>query len=228
MAFDLIIFDSFYRFFPAGSSENDNVDVTMMYNVVDGFALIFPRTAIVTIHHTSKGAQGEKSKTDVGSGAGAFSRAPDTHLILREHEEKDCYVIEASCRSWPSPEAFTLKKNFPLFSVVEHNPEKLRGKRKVYSPAPAELDIAAFMSYLTPEPQAMTKIIGKMMEQQNWKREPTRLLILDLMDETGISQLTISDGAKRIGGIMAQKSADRGRPWKFWLANQRPLQEGQL
>ena len=41
----------------------------------------------------SKGDQSGKSTTDVGSGAGSQSRAADTHLIIRQHEQEDVAVM---------------------------------------------------------------------------------------------------------------------------------------
>ncbi len=44
-------------------------------------------------------SQAGKAITDVGAGAGSQSRATDTHLILRPHEEKNCAVLDAAVRS---------------------------------------------------------------------------------------------------------------------------------
>src|SRR6185369_1787645 len=78
--FKLIVVDAFYRTLPMETNENDNGTMANLYNHLDhiggklhsGFSLI---------HHASKGNQSEKAITDVGSGAGAQSRATDTHLI---------------------------------------------------------------------------------------------------------------------------------------------------
>jgi hypothetical protein len=58
---------------------------------IDGYAA-FLNAGWVNIHHTSKGDQSGKNTTDVGSGAGSQSRAADTHLIIRQHEENDVAV----------------------------------------------------------------------------------------------------------------------------------------
>ncbi|MGI6417616.1 MAG: hypothetical protein ACOX1P_18335 [Thermoguttaceae bacterium] len=60
-------------------SENDNAAIMSLYNVIDGYAARL-NTAWVNVHHASKGDQSGKGTTDVGSGAGAQSRAADTHL----------------------------------------------------------------------------------------------------------------------------------------------------
>ena len=62
--------------------ENDNAAVAGLYNALDGIADSMG-AGFCLIHHSSKGNQSDKAVTDVGSGAGAQSRAADTHLILR-------------------------------------------------------------------------------------------------------------------------------------------------
>ncbi len=125
-AFDLIILDAWYRLQPVGSDENSNGDVTALYNLLDSVAHKIG-CAFVCVHHSSKGNQGEKSVTDVGSGAGAQARAPDTHLILRAHEVDNAVVVEAAVRSWPPLEPFCMRHEHPIWSVDEYlNPADLR------------------------------------------------------------------------------------------------------
>jgi RecA-family ATPase len=87
-----IILDAFYRFVPSGASENDNQAMMSMYNTLDAIAQKLGCVFIV-IHHASKGSQGEKSVTDVGSGAGSMSRATDTHLVIRLLGPRSCCPI---------------------------------------------------------------------------------------------------------------------------------------
>lgn len=112
--FALIICDAFYRFLPGGMDENDNGAMAGLYNLIDRYADI-TGSAFVLIHHTSKGDQSQKSVTDVGSGAGAQSRAPDAHIALRKHEEDDCAVFQAEVRSWPKPQPLCLRWEYPLW-----------------------------------------------------------------------------------------------------------------
>jgi hypothetical protein len=72
--------------------------------------------AFVLIHHASKGDQSGKSVTDVGAGAGAQSRATDTHLILRPHAEDKVVVLDAAVRSWPPVEPICLRWDFPTWT----------------------------------------------------------------------------------------------------------------
>src|SRR5690606_36028070 len=98
--FKLVILDAFYRVLPSDADENDNAGMARVYNQVDRYAEMLG-AAFVMIHHTSKGNQSLKSITDVGAGAGSQSRATDTHLVLRPHEEDGAIVLDAAVRSWP-------------------------------------------------------------------------------------------------------------------------------
>jgi AAA domain len=124
--FRLIVLDAWYRFTPRGCDENSNGDVTAMYNRVDRYAEQ-TGASFVLIHHASKGFQSEKAVIDVGSGAGAQSRAADTHLVIREHDEIDCAVVDAVVRSWAPIQPFGIRWTFPLWSLDDTlDPENLR------------------------------------------------------------------------------------------------------
>ncbi len=110
----IVVADALYRFWPRGMSENDNGDVTQVYNRIDQYAEHL-KAAWLNIHHASKGDQSGKSVVDVGSGAGAQSRAADTHLVLRPHEERDVIVLEAAVRSFPPVAPLAIRWNYPLW-----------------------------------------------------------------------------------------------------------------
>lgn len=139
--FKVIILDSFYRFLPDGVSENDNATIANCYNVLDRLALKLG-CSFVLIHHSSKGNQSGKSVVDVGSGAGAQSRATDTHLVLRQHTEPEAVVLEAAVRSWKPIEPVALRWEFPVWNPddtldpADLKPEYSRAKKR----KPAEPD----------------------------------------------------------------------------------------
>jgi hypothetical protein len=112
----IIAFDSKYRFAAPGTSENENVDETQIYNLVNR---VGGNAVKIFIHHATKGSQSDKRVTDVGSGAGAQSRATDCHLVLREHAEPDTVVLEAALRSFPPVEPISLRWAFPLWHPAE-------------------------------------------------------------------------------------------------------------
>jgi len=135
----VIILDAFYRFMPQGGDENDNGTMANIYNRIDSFADRL-RCCFVLIHHSTKGSQSGKSVTDVGAGAGAQSRATDTHLVLRPHEEDGVVVLDAAVRSWPPVEPTCLRWDFPVWTVEEGlDPTQLKSERpsrKKDKPAP--------------------------------------------------------------------------------------------
>lgn len=126
--FSLIVWDSKYRFAPKGKSENDNQDEREIYDIADRIANHTGAANIFT-HHGSKGDQSGKRVTDVGAGAGAQSRATDTHLILREHEQSDVMVLETACRSFAPVEPLALQWAFPLWRPIDGiDTAKLKGR----------------------------------------------------------------------------------------------------
>jgi hypothetical protein len=126
----LVILDAWYRFLPPGFSENDNAQVMALYNRIDAYTSRLG-AAWVNVHHASKGDQSGKSTTDVGSGAGSQSRAADTHLVIRQHEQDDVAVIEAVVRSWPPVQPLAIRWTFPVWQLdTEADPRKLQRPRE--------------------------------------------------------------------------------------------------
>ena len=126
---DLVILDAFYRAVPQGTDENENAAMTTLYNHIDKYALQLG-CSFILVHHSSKGNQSGKAITDVGAGAGSQSRATDTHLILRPHEEAGAIVLDAAVRSWKPIEPFCLRWSFPLFNRADDlDPADLRPER---------------------------------------------------------------------------------------------------
>ncbi|TWT49360.1 hypothetical protein Pla22_45560 [Rubripirellula amarantea] len=116
--FDLIVIDAFYRVLPDKISENDNAAMTRVYNQIDAIAA-HKNASVVLIHHASKGDQSHKSITDVGAGAGAMTRATDTHLTIREHQDEGCVVVDAVTRSSQQPASRTARFEWPLWNVLD-------------------------------------------------------------------------------------------------------------
>lgn len=112
--YGLVIVDALYRWLPSKCSENDNGDMMRVYNRIDELAARWG-AAVVIVHHSSKGDQSEKAVTDVGSGAGAISRAADTHLTIHPHDDPALCVLEAVTRSWPRPDPFSIRYSYPIW-----------------------------------------------------------------------------------------------------------------
>ncbi len=167
--FKLVVLDAFYRFLPAGTDENDNGAMARLYNLVDRLAKALC-CAFVLVHHTSKGLQGHKNVTDVGAGAGAQSRAADTHVILRRHEEPNVAVFDAAARSWPPIDSFCLRWDYPIWTPArELDPANLESpysrRRSKRDPEPSEPAEPSWTperfaeSFLKSDPQAKEPIL---------------------------------------------------------------------
>lgn len=127
--FGVVILDALYKALPKDVDENSNGQITAIYNLLDGYAHAM-KAAFILVHHTSKGNQANKSVTDLGSGAGAQSRAPDTHLTLRRHQDDGVVSVYSCVRSFPPVDPFCLRKSDTNIWVPapECNPEALDGK----------------------------------------------------------------------------------------------------
>lgn len=127
--FDVIIIDALYKALPRDIDENSNGQITGIYNLIERIARE-QEAAIVLVHHTSKGNQANKSVTDIGSGAGAQSRAPDTHLALRPHREKGVVSVSCCVRSFRPVDPFCIKRDDNYLWVIapEYEPNDLEGK----------------------------------------------------------------------------------------------------
>lgn len=165
--FRVIVLDAFYRFMPSGGDENDNGTMANIYNLIDSLADRLG-CCFVLIHHSTKGSQSGKSVTDMGAGAGAQSRATDTHLVLRPHEEPGAVVLDAAVRSWPPIQPVCLRWSFPVWNV-DHSldPELLKPERPRRSrqrkgdarpekPPEPEWDVDRFVeTFVEDEPQTL-------------------------------------------------------------------------
>lgn len=128
--FSLVVVDALYRLLPERVDENSNAGMASVYNAIDSYAGKLG-AAFVLVHHMSKGNQSAKGITDVGSGAGAQSRAVDSHLVLRPHEKDDAVVLEAAVRSWPPINPLCLRWDFPLWRLdSDLDPAALKGASK--------------------------------------------------------------------------------------------------
>ena len=120
--YGLVVFDALYRMLPEQTNENDNGQMMRVYNHIDHLAKSWG-AAIVVIHHASKGDQSEKAITDVGAGAGAISRAADSHLTIRPHEQQGLHVLEAVTRSFLSPDPVSIRFTYPVWQAETIEPQ---------------------------------------------------------------------------------------------------------
>lgn len=136
----VIVIDAFYRVLPGDLDENKNGDMTRMYNMLDQWSAKLG-CAFIPVHHSSKGNQSSKGVTDVGSGAGAMSRAADTHVVIRQHDENGAAVMDAAVRSWPKVAPVCLRWNYPIWEAdlkldpADLKRERTKGKSRDAKPA---------------------------------------------------------------------------------------------
>lgn len=218
--FKLVVLDALYRLLPDGSEENSNSDVKSLYNRIDQYAERM-KAAFVCVHHSSKGSQSGKATTDVGSGAGSQSRAADSHIVLREHEEPGAIVLDGNVRSFPPIEPFCLRWQFPVWHLAEDlNPLALKPDR------PARPAKAA-----DPEKEAKEKAsqtTPKQFVEQFITAEPqTKAAILLAAQDAGLSAtrakqlFDIVTGNK--SGVYLWKGSDKRQ--KLFANREQPLLE---
>jgi hypothetical protein len=177
--FGLVALDSWYRLIPPGVDENSNSEMTALYNLLDSYAAALD-AAIVLIHHSTKGRQGDKQITDVGAGAGAMSRAADCHLILRAHADEGCAVLASALRSFAPMPALGLRWTYPTWALAaDIDVEELQRDRpsrrtavKTERPAkrvwtPADFVAAAVTDTPRPQKLIIAKAVGAGMSERN-------------------------------------------------------------
>lgn len=187
-AFKLIVLDAFYRFLPQGTDENDNAAMAQLYNCVDRIAERLG-CAIVLIHHASKGNQSGRGVTDVGSGAGAQSRAADAHFVLRPHEDEGAVVFDAAVRSWAPIAPIGLRWDFPIFKVdptLDTTQLRREGGRRnkggsnkcdPNKPSPTALNAKEFATkFLTNNPTPKSNIIDQIRNAGYSERQAKGML----------------------------------------------------
>lgn len=186
LEFKLIVLDAFYRFLPIGTDENDNGAMADLYNHLDYFANEL-KCSFVLIHHTSKGDQSFKSVVDVGAGAGAQSRATDTHLILRRHKDDGCVVLDGAVRSWAPIVPRGLRWAFPLWIYdPDIDPTQLHtpASKHKQSKEVEEWDTKRFVKeFLTPKPAQLEDIIEWAREDEISRRRVMNFLNFAVEDQ---------------------------------------------
>ena len=187
VGYKLIIIDAFYRAMPKDVDENDNGAVTSVYNLIDRYAQEIG-CAFVLVHHTSKGNQSQKSVTDVGAGAGAQSRAADTHIILRRHKEKDVVVMDSVVRSFKSVPPICLRWLWPVWNPeplcdpVELDGTKLSAQKRTATDEELVAPLVAYFGQLkTSKPLRTAKFLKK--AQDKFAPYATKEVVKAALDE---------------------------------------------
>ena len=122
---DFVIMDCLYKFLPKQWSENNHEDMANFVRYCDKIAAMLD-CCVCVVHHTTKGTQGGKRQTDVGSGAGSFQRALDTHLTIRDHDTDGYSVLETSSRSCRSIDPVSMRFDWPCWWIDELTEAKVK------------------------------------------------------------------------------------------------------
>ena len=106
--------------------ENSNGEVGDLLNEVESVA-VDADCAMVHGHHFAKGDSSEKDKRDLTSGAGAWMRDPDSSIVLRPHEEEDCFTAEFILRDLEPRKPMVVMWEKPVMVGRDHlDPSALR------------------------------------------------------------------------------------------------------
>jgi hypothetical protein len=123
----LLVVDPFYKILGA-RNENATNEIGEILGFIDELSNE-TGAAVIYSHHFAKGSAAAKEQIDRQSGAGVFARHADSILTLTKHEQKDCYVFEATLRNFAPMEPIVLQWDYPLFQPdKDADPGKLKGK----------------------------------------------------------------------------------------------------
>lgn len=143
--FDMIILDPIYKCL-GDRDENANGEVAGLLNEVEALA-VRSDAAVVFGHHFSKGNQATKDSRDRVSGAGAWTRDPDTVITLTPHEEEECFAAEFVLRDLKPRSPMVVRWQFPcMVEEGKMDPSALRQAGR-----PTEHTVATLVGLLEDE-----------------------------------------------------------------------------
>ena len=123
--FDLIILDPLYKTL-GGKDENAAGDMAALMLELEQFADEC-EAAIAFAAHFSKGNQSGKESMDRISGSGVISRDPDAILTFTNHEEEDCFTMDAVLREFAPIAPLVLQWEAPVMNPrPDLDPNKLK------------------------------------------------------------------------------------------------------
>jgi hypothetical protein len=123
--YDLIILDPVYKVL-GERDENANGEVAELLNEFESLA-VKTGAAIAYGHHHSKGGQGDKDARDRSSGAGAWTRDPDSLIDLTPHDQDEHFIVTYTLRNHKPRNKHVVKWAFPCMSIAPGlNPDDYR------------------------------------------------------------------------------------------------------
>lgn len=123
--FSLIILDPIYKTY-GDKDENSAGDMAALMLEIERFADEC-NAAIAFAAHFSKGNQSGKEAIDRISGSGVMARDPDAIVTFTNHEEDDCYTLDAVVREFPPVPQIVMQWEAPVMCPrADLDPTKLR------------------------------------------------------------------------------------------------------
>jgi len=113
--YDLIVIDAIYSLL-GWREENANEDITDVGRELFRLAKN-TGSAILFVHHFSKGSQQGKRGIEKSSGAGAWGRFPDVSLAIDRHTQDFCFNFEATTRTFAEEKPFVAKRMNGVWEV---------------------------------------------------------------------------------------------------------------
>ena len=128
--FSLIILDPIYKTY-GDKDENSAGDMAALMLEIERFADEC-NAAIAFAAHFSKGNQSGKEAIDRISGSGVMARDPDAIITFTNHEEEDCYTLDAVVREFPPVPPAVMQWDAPVMCPrADLDPTKLRQPGKI-------------------------------------------------------------------------------------------------
>ena len=128
--FSLIILDPIYKTY-GDKDENSAGDMAALMLEIERFADEC-NAAIAFAAHFSKGNQSGKEAIDRISGSGVMARDPDAIITFTNHEEEDCYTLDAVVREFPPVPPAVMQGDAPVLCPrVDLDPTTLRQPGKI-------------------------------------------------------------------------------------------------
>lgn len=196
--FALIILDPIYKTY-GDKDENSAGDMAALMLEIERFADEC-NAAIAFAAHFSKGNQSGKEAMDRISGSGVMARDPDAILTFTNHEEEDCYTMDAILREFAPVPPLVLQWEAPVMNPrTDLDPAKLKQPGKSADTFGPRLEAMRQVLQEAGKPLAAAELIvrAKAITRDNhglaaWKQAINRHI--NRLAECGIEKL--NDGTK--------------------------------
>jgi hypothetical protein len=131
--YGLIILDPLYKML-GDRDENSAGDMTDLVSYLEKLAFHSSAAVVVTAHFP-KGSMGGRSSMDRISGSGVFGRDADCILTFtppEKQEDEKCpkFAVDLTVRDFPPVDSFTVRWDYPSFTLDDTDPSVLVPRRK--------------------------------------------------------------------------------------------------